>query len=201
MSERVKCSARSRMTTLNQSKARGFTLIELLVVIAIIAILSSVVLASLSAARTKARDARRAADMNQILTALNLYYDQYGCLPTTDTPSPCRPAGSTYLEGNGGGWDYSSQTGNAGASTYDQNSATFMKFLVEAGYMSRVPVDPVNNMDDNNITGTKYAYRYYCYPGSPYGVTLVYWKEFPVRTGVVVLQNSATPEGQNFVCK
>ncbi len=54
---------------------RGFTLIELLVVIAIIGILSSVVLASLNSARAKSRDARRIADLKQIATALELYYD------------------------------------------------------------------------------------------------------------------------------
>lgn len=53
----------------------GFTLIELLVVIAIIGILSSVVLASLNSARTKARDTRRVSDLKQVQVALELYYD------------------------------------------------------------------------------------------------------------------------------
>ncbi|NUQ57149.1 MAG: type II secretion system protein [Candidatus Paceibacter sp.] len=54
---------------------KGFTLIELLVVIAIIGILSSVVLASLNSARVKARDVKRIADLKQIRTALDMYYN------------------------------------------------------------------------------------------------------------------------------
>lgn len=61
---------------------RGFTLIELLVVIAIIGMLSSVVLASLSSARMKARDARRLQDAKQVQTALELYYNDNNTYPT-----------------------------------------------------------------------------------------------------------------------
>ena len=61
--------------------SRGFTLIELLVVIAIIGLLSSVVLASLNGARLKGRNARRLADLRQLQTALEMYYDTQS--PTT----------------------------------------------------------------------------------------------------------------------
>lgn len=65
------------------SRTAGFTLIELLVVIAIIGLLSSVILASLSTARQKSRDARRLADLNQIALALELYYDTNRAYPIT----------------------------------------------------------------------------------------------------------------------
>jgi prepilin-type N-terminal cleavage/methylation domain-containing protein len=60
---------------------RGFTLIELLVVIAIIGILASIVLASLSGARSGGKDVRRISDVKQIKYAVELYYQRLGQYP------------------------------------------------------------------------------------------------------------------------
>lgn len=66
-----------------KNKAKGFTLIELLVVIAIIGLLASVVMASLSNARSNARDAKRISDFKQFQNALELFYNMYGRYPQT----------------------------------------------------------------------------------------------------------------------
>lgn len=59
----------------------GFTLIELLVVIAIIGLLSTFAVVSLNEARLKARDARRLADIKQMMTAVELFYLNCGRYP------------------------------------------------------------------------------------------------------------------------
>ncbi len=73
--------------------SRGFTLIELLVVIAIIGILSAVVLASLSTARSKGQDASVQSNLDTVRTQAEVYRngdgnDTYG-IDATDCVSGC----------------------------------------------------------------------------------------------------------------
>ena len=70
---------------------QGFTLIELLVVIAIIGLLSTLAVVALNNAREKSRDARRVADIKQIQTALELYYNDCALYPP---PAEVVPGGN-----------------------------------------------------------------------------------------------------------
>lgn len=122
-----------------KNKNLGFTLIELLVVIAIIGLLSSVVLASLSATRKKARDARRLQDVRQIQIALELYYNNNNQYPN-NTDNDCS------------GWD----TG------YYGTGDVFISPLETGQTISKVPGDPTS-------TSQCGGYRYYRYGPGGYG--------------------------------
>jgi prepilin-type N-terminal cleavage/methylation domain-containing protein len=60
----------------------GFTLVELIVVIAIIGLLVTLSLLALSNARMASRDSKRMADIKQLQTALELFYDAQDRYPT-----------------------------------------------------------------------------------------------------------------------
>ena len=114
------------MNFLKKSK-RGFTLIELLVVVAIIGLLSSVVLASLNSAKAKGRDAKRATDVRQLKTALEMYYNDSGSYPSVACGQGCGVGISSALTAplgpylkvipddplSGNGWQYVTGPSNA----------------------------------------------------------------------------------------
>ncbi len=82
----------------------AFTLIELLVVIAIIGILATISVLALSNARAKSRDAKRAGDMKQVQTALELFFNDNNRYPTIEEwntgkiYSTTTDATSTYMQ-------------------------------------------------------------------------------------------------------
>lgn len=113
-----------------KTKNKGFTLIELLVVIAVIGILSTIVLASLNAARAKARDARRLSDMHQMQLALDMYNSTFGQYPNSDM-------------GGCGGWD-------------TPGNGTFITPLVSNSFFPANILDPTTN----DTCGNYAYYRY-----------------------------------------
>ncbi|MES2623375.1 MAG: type II secretion system protein [Patescibacteria group bacterium] len=132
---------------------KGFTLIELLVVIAIISLLSSIVLTSLSAARSKARDAERTSDARTLRNAFLAYsLDNGGNFPMTASCVVAGKATDFYCIGHGspsaptkdGGMCF--LNGYVGCPTVDAALTPYMKTL---------PDDPLND-----IAGRMDSYMY-----------------------------------------
>ena len=122
-----------------KSTKKGFTLIELLIVIAIIGILAVALLPSVTGAPARARDAQRIADLNVIITALELYNSDNGHYPADQ--GVC----VDQLTDNG--------TKTAGALN------SYMK-------VGRTPMDPQPNID-TPVTGKKGCYVYTVGSGNP----------------------------------
>jgi prepilin-type N-terminal cleavage/methylation domain-containing protein len=134
-----------------QKKQKGFTLIELLVVIAIIGLLASIVLLALNSARAKSRDAKRIADVREMMTGLELYYNNFGGYPLTvaalvpnyigSTPQSPTPAdGPCPASTSANGYVYASSgtsfTGSDGSTVVPSYSVTFCLGGSTGGYAS-----------------------------------------------------------------
>lgn len=90
-------------------------------VIAIIGLLAGIVLVSLNSTRAKARDAKRKADLQQLSTALNLFYDKNRYMPAN-------------RKGQG-------QCQNDPDGYY----SAIMQEIVDAGFLPQIPKDPGQN--------------------------------------------------------
>ncbi len=129
------------MKNITYDQSSGFTLIEILVVVAIVSMLGTIVFASLNSARARARDVRRRADLNQLRTALELYYDSHNqTYPDT--------AGVFY-------------TSEAGAPE-SNNGGNWIPGLVPQ-YISRLPHDPRAASDHPNPPCSGLAPERYIY--------------------------------------
>jgi type II secretion system protein G len=69
------------MNSIFHRNSKGFTLIELLVVISVIALLSSIVLASVNTSRKKAQVAKTLTEIRSLQNAIELYKLQNGTYP------------------------------------------------------------------------------------------------------------------------
>lgn len=149
-------------------RTKGFTLIELLVVIAIIGLLASIVMAGLSKAKSKARYARTVTELQQISTAMELYYEDNGSYPP-DVDRGLPPGAEKYI--NGGVWPTPVYPG----SVYDWDNWTSdqmsyapkepaiqisVRFCNESGDSCQFPNEPwAAGFDANSAL-------YYCIDGS-----------------------------------
>lgn len=134
-------------------RPRGFTLIELLVVISIISLLASVVLASLGNARSRARDAQRLSDLQQLRNALALYASDNGNMYPVVPGNP-----PSYPE------IYSTQA--------TWNTTSILRTALVPKYISKLPVDPKNTGGESWNNGFSYTYSTYKVATSPtpYGI-------------------------------
>ena len=111
---------------MSHKSKKAFTLIELLVVIAIIGILATISVIALQNARAKSRDAKRAGDIKQVQTALELFFNDNNRYPTaTEWES-----GQIYSTSTAGTSTYlqvipSAPTPNDGSCTTNQNTIRY----------------------------------------------------------------------------
>lgn len=116
----------------------GFTLIEVLVVIFIIGILVSLLLSNILGARQRSEDLERKSELNQLKTALRLYYNDNQGYPDT-IPEP-----NTVFTNTDGSTVYMKQTPDS----------DYGYFVDDAGEQFRLTV-VLDNVSDKDIQASQ----------------------------------------------
>lgn len=98
----------------------GFTLLQLIFAVVGVTVLVVIVLANVSSPRAKERDSQRAVDLQQLVLALDVYFDERASYPGNPTGAPCH-------------WE--AEAGSA----YDPNC---LAELVDGGYIAALPQEP-----------------------------------------------------------
>ena len=116
------------------SKQTGFTIVELLIVIVVIAILAAISIVAYNGIQVRSRDSIRKSDIASIEKALELHYIDKGSF--TQPENLCSDTSYGALGACGA---------PAGEAAGDWSAASDLKDLVTGGYLSSLPVDPINN--------------------------------------------------------
>ena len=118
-------------TAISSKRQAGFTLIELLVVISIISLLSATILASLSTARARARDAIRLSDLHQLSIALEMYRVGSGSYPLSGADNTVHPFRAGIVGCSSDDFTHG----------YGYDSTGYIQGLVPS-FISKLPEDP-----------------------------------------------------------
>jgi type II secretion system protein G len=102
----------------------GFTLMEILIVMVIIGILATLGLGSFQSSQQKGRDSKRKAELKQVSTVLEAYYNDYGQYPVG-------------ISGEIGGC--SGGTACTWGTSFEDDNGTV--------YMVQLPADPKDNLE------------------------------------------------------
>jgi len=126
----------------------GFTLVELLVVISIIGVLAGLLITNLVGVRSRAADTRIKNDLNQLKTALRLYYNDYQQYPDA--------GGGSTIDGCGVDGDATCDAGDtfsagAGPTIYMKALPALFSYAVGASNESFILSADLDNVSDTEI--------------------------------------------------
>jgi general secretion pathway protein G len=105
----------------------GFTIVELLIVIVVIAVLAAITIVAYNGIQSRARDNLRYTDAKAIMKALHLKKVHYGNYP------PSTATAAAICGSHTNGYSYG-----------DATDGTWLKPLVDGGYLKKAPLSPNN---------------------------------------------------------